>query len=153
MKHTLIALVIIIAIPSLILGQAISPNISCEQTAKELEAKVSKISQDLDKVAFEKFAADDLIIIRPDGETRNKKQQAETFSIVPPNIVISFSSEDIKIRVCSEAIIVTTGKDIVKATDKDSKESELQNSWFTRIYEKRRGQWQIVFNQLTSTNQ
>ncbi len=153
MKHTLIVLAIIIAVPSLTLGQGASQNISCEQTAKGLEAKVSKITQDLDKAAFEQFVADDVIIIRADGETASKKQQLTSFPKPSPNIVFSFNSEDIKIRVCNETIIVTTGKDIVKATEKGNQEMDAQNYWFTRIYERRRGQWQLVFNQLTSTNQ
>ena len=151
MKHILIALAIITAIPSFTLGQATSQNISCEQSAKELEAKVSKMTQDLDKAAFEKFVAEDVIIIRADGETISKKRQAASLN-PSPNLAFSFSSTDIKIRVCSETIIVTTGKDIVKAAEKGSK-SDIQNYWFTRIYEKRRGQWQLVFIQLTSTNE
>lgn len=151
MKHILIALAIITAIPSLTLGQATAQNISCEQSAKELEAKFSKITQDLDKAGFEKFVADDVIIIRADGKTISKKQQVESF-YPPPNLVFSFNSTDIKIRVCSEMIIVTTGKDIVKIAEKGSK-GDIHNYWFTRMYEKRRGQWQLVFTQLTSINE
>ncbi|MDQ3748180.1 MAG: nuclear transport factor 2 family protein [Acidobacteriota bacterium] len=152
MKLILISLAMIIAIPSFILGQATSQNISCEQTAKELESKITKITQDLDKAAFEEFVSEDVIIIRADGETTSKKEQSASFSL-PSGLVFSFTTEDIKIRACGEMSIVTTGKDIIKATEKKSKKSATQNYWFTRVYEKRQGRWQLVFNQLTSTNE
>lgn len=139
--------------PSLALGQATSPSRSCEQTAKELEARITKITQELDSAAFEQFVADDVVIIRADGEITTKKQQATTFRGAS-NLVISFSSRDIKIRICSETTIVTTGKDIVKAREKGTNENDIQDYyWFIRIYEKRRGQWFLVFNQLTSANE
>lgn len=152
MKYILTTVAIIMAIASITMGQTTSQNTSCEQTAKELESKVSRISQELNKAIFEQFVSDDVIIIGSDGETKSKKQLAASFN-PPPDFVFSFNSADIKIRVCSETIILTTGKDIVKATEKGSKESDTQNYWFTRIYEKRRGQWQLIFNQLTSTNE
>jgi len=152
MKDILIAVAMIIVIPSLTLGQASSQRISCEQTAKELESKISKITQNLDKAAFEQLVSGDVIIINAIGETLSKKQQLASFDL-PPNLIFSFTTIDIKIRVCGETSVVTTGKDIVEVREKGKKESEAQSYWFTRIYEKRRGQWQLVFNQLTSTNE
>jgi len=153
MKLILISVAIIIAIPSFILGQATSQSVSCEQTAKELESKITKISQDLNKAAFEEFVADDVIIIRADGETTSKKEQSKVSFNLPPDLAFSFTSENIKIRACGESSIVTTGKDIVKFTNKKTKETATQNYWFTRVYEKRQGRWQNVYNQLTSTNE
>jgi hypothetical protein len=147
MKYFLIAVAIFTVFPSLANGQ------TCEQTAKELESKISKITQDLDKAAFGKFVADDALFILADGSTANKKKQAESFPKLPSNIVFSLSSEDIKIRTCGETSIITTGKDIISAVNKSSKETGTQNYWFTRIYEKRQGSWQLIFNQLTSTNE
>ena len=153
MRYILVVLAIIMLTPSLALGQATSPSRSCEQTAKELEARITKITQELDSAAFEQFVADDVVIIRADGETTTKKQQATTFRGAS-NLVISFRSTDIKIRICSETTIVTTGKDIVKAREKGSNENDTQDYyWFTRIYEKRRAKWFLVFNQLTSANE
>jgi competence protein ComGC len=152
MKLILISVAIIIAIPSFILGQATSQSLSCEQTAKELESKITKITQDLDKPAFEEFVSDDVIIIRADGETTSKKEQSASFNL-PPNLVFSFTSENIKVRACGESSIITTGKDIIKATEKKSKKTAIQDYWFTRIYEKRQGRWQLIYNQLTSTNE
>ena len=143
----------ILAIPAIMLGQTTSQNISCEQTAKELESKISKITQDLDKAAFQDFVSDDVIIIRADGETASKKEQIESFLNPPPNVTFFFTSQDIKIRACGESSIITTGKDILKATDIKSKKTGSQNYYFTRIYEKRQGRWQLIYNQLTSTNE
>ena len=153
MKLILISVAIIIAIPSFILGQATSQSVSCEQTAKELESKISKISQNLDKTAFEEFVSDDVIIIRADGEIASKKEQQSASFNLPPNLVFSFTTQNIKIRACGESSIVTTGKDIIKATEKGSKETITQDYWFTRVYEKRQGRWQLIYNQLTSTNE
>ena len=152
MKYILIIVAMVIALSSLTLGQAVSQGLGCEQTAKELELKVSKITQHLDKPAFEQFVSDDVVIINATGETLSKKQQIASFNL-PPNLVFSFTTKDVRIRVCGEMSIVTTGKDIVEVKEKGEKENAAQSYWFTRIYEKRRGQWQLVFNQLTSTNE
>jgi hypothetical protein len=122
------------------------------QTAKELESRVSKITQELDKAAFEQFVADDVVIINATGGTLSKKQQLASFTL-PSNLTFSFTTVDVKTRVCGQTNIVTTGKDIVEFREKGKNEREAQSYWFTRIYEKRRGQWQLVFNQLTSTNE
>lgn len=152
MKSILIIVAMLIALSPLTLGQATPQVVSCEQTAKELDLKVTTITQSLDKAAFEQFVSDDVVIINATGETLSKKQQRAAFDL-PPNIIFSFKTIDVKIRVCGEMSIVTTGKDIVEVREKGKKESEAQSYWFTRIYEKRRGQWQLVFNQLTSTNE
>ncbi len=152
MKYILITVALIMALRPFALGQATPQRISCEQTAKELELKVSSITRNLDKAAFEQFVSGDVVIINANGETRSKRQQTASFDL-PPNLVFSFKTIDVKIRVCGEMSIVTTGKDIVEFREKGKDESEAQAYWFTRIYEKRRGQWQLVFNQLTSTNE
>ena len=152
MKCVLTAAAMLIALSSLAPGQATSQGMRCEQTAKELELKVNKITQNLDKAAFEQLVSDDVVIINAAGETRSKKQQTASFDL-PPDLVIAFTTKDMKIRVCGEMSIVTTGKDIVEIGKKSEKENAAQSYWFTRIYEKRRGQWQLVFNQLTSTNE
>jgi ketosteroid isomerase-like protein len=151
-KYILVNVAMVIALSSLTPGQATSQGLSCEQTAKELEARVGEITQDLDKTAFEQFVSDDAVIINATGETLTKKQQSASFNL-PPDFIFSFTTKDIKIRVCGEMSIVTTGKDIVEVRKKGENENAAQSYWFTRIYEKRRGQWLLVFNQLTSTNE
>jgi ketosteroid isomerase-like protein len=152
LKYILITVVMVIELSSLPLGRATSQGTSCEQTAKELELKVTNVTRNLDKAAYEQFVSDDAIIINATGETRSKKQQTASFDL-PPNLVFSFKTIDVKIRVCGDTNIVTTGKDIVEFREKDKSGSEAQSYWFTRIYEKRQGQWKLVFNQLTSTNE
>jgi hypothetical protein len=151
-KYILITLVIVIALSSLPSGRATAQGTSCEQTAKELELKITNITRNLDKAAYEQFVSDDVVIINATGETLSKKQQTASFDI-PPNLEFSFKTVDVKIRVCGELSIVTTGKDIVEFREKGKNGSEGQSYWFTRIYDKRRGKWQLVFNQLTSTNE
>jgi hypothetical protein len=150
-KIILITAIALIAIPSVMLGQATSQNTSCEDTAKELEAKITEITRSLDKAAFEKFVSDDVLIIQADGSRTPKNVQLLSSFNPPPNLTFSFESKDIKVRACSETNIVTTGKDIVIFTKKGSKKSETQYYYFARAYEKREGQWQLVFNQLTKT--
>lgn len=152
MKYILITLVIVIALSSLPPARAAAQGTSCEQTAKELELKATNITRNLDKSAYEQFVSDDVIIINAAGETLSKKQQTASFDI-PPNLEFPFKTVDVKIRVCGELSIVTTGKDIVEFREKGKSGSEGQSYWFTRIYEKRQGQWLLVFNQLTSTNE
>ena len=153
MKHLLTILAIVITIPISTLGQTSSQNFSCEQTAKELESKVSKITRDLDKTLFEQFLSDDAIIINASGETLNKKQQTNAFPKQIPNITFSFTVTNMKIRACGETSIITTGKDVIEARDTAKKSSDTQAYYFSRTYEKRQGQWQLIFNQLTSTNE
>jgi hypothetical protein len=152
MKHILIIVSAVAACSFLTSGRATAQDMSCEQTAKELESKVSKITRDLDKAAFEQFVADDVVIINATGETRSKKQQTASFTL-PANLTFSFTTVEVKTRVCGQNSIVTTGKDMVEFREKGKNERESQSYWFTRIYEKRRGLWQLVFNQLTSTNE
>lgn len=149
MKRILIVVAIVIAIPSLTLRQVASQDKSCEQTAKELEARISQISQTFDKAGYEQFVSDDAVIIGNNGEVLSKKQEAASLNRPPELTSVSFTTKDMKIRVCGETSIVVTGKDIITAKEKGEKESAVQSYWFTRIYEKRRGQWQIVYIQLT----
>jgi ketosteroid isomerase-like protein len=150
-KNIFITAVAVMAIPSAMLGQAASQNTSCEITAKELEAKVTEITQNLDKAAFEQFVSDDALIIQGDGRRKRKSQQVASSFNPPPNLAFSFTTKDINVRACGETSIVTTGKDIVTFTKKGSKKSEIQYYYFTRAYEKREGKWQLVFHQLTRT--
>lgn len=152
MKSILITVALVIAVSPLTPGQAASQGVSCEQTAKELESRITKITRDLDKPAFEQFVSDDAVIINAAGETLTKKQQTASFNL-PPDLIFSFTTKDIKIRVCGDTSIVTTGKDIVEVKKKGENDNAAQSYWFARIYEKRRGQWLLVFNQLTSTNE
>ena len=149
MKHILIALAIIIAIPSLTLRQVASQGKSCEQTAKELEARISQISQTFDKAGYEQFVSDDAVIIGSNGEAASKKHEAASLNRPPELTSVSFTTKDVEIRVCGETNIVVTGKDVITAKVKGEKENAVQRYWFTRIYEKRRGQWQLVYIQLT----
>ena len=153
MKHILIAIAIVIVIPPLTLRQAASQSKSCEQIAKELESKITEISQSFDRAGYEQFVSDDAVIIGNNGGVLTKKQEAASLNRPPELTSITFTTKDMKIRVCGETSIVTTGKDIVEAREKGKKENATQSYWFTRIYEKRQGQWQLVFNQLTSTNE
>jgi ketosteroid isomerase-like protein len=150
MKRILISVALVGALS--FTGYTTPQSVNCSQTAKELELRISNITRNLDKAAFEEFVSDDVVIINATGETLTKKQQTASFA-KPPNIEFSFRTIDVKIRVCGEDSIVTTGKDIVEARDKGTKEVEAQSYWFTRIYEKRQGHWQLVLNQLTSTNE
>lgn len=152
MRHVLITGAAVLALSILTPGQSTPQSTNCEQAAKELESKVSDINRNLDKAAFEQFVSDDAVIINAAGETLDKKQQTASFDL-PPNLVFSFRTIDLKVRVCGETNIVTTGKDIVEVREKSKTEGEAQSWRFTRIYEKRRGRWQLVFNQLTSTNE
>jgi hypothetical protein len=149
MRHILIVVAIVIAIPSLTLRQAASQNTSCEQTAKELESRVSKITQSFDKTGYEQFVSDDVVIIGNNGEVLSKKQEVASLNRPPDLTSVSFTTKDMKIRVCGETSILVTGKDIITAREKGEKESAVQSYWFTRLYEKRRGQWQLVYEQLT----
>jgi ketosteroid isomerase-like protein len=151
MKRIFIALAIAIAIPSLTPGQAASQTKSCEQTAKELELRVSTISQNFDKAGFEQLVADDAVLIDSVGEAKSKRQElAASFNPSPDLTFESYTMKDVKIRVCGETSIVITGTDILKAKEKGQKESLAQSYWFTRIYERRRGQWQLVYQQISS---
>ncbi len=149
MKHILIAVAIVIAIPLLSLRQAAPQNTSCEQTAKELESRISNISQGFDKAGYEQFVSDDAVIIANNGEALSKKQEVAALKRPPELTSVFFTTKDVKIRVCGETNIVVTGKDIITAKEKSEKESAVQSYRFTRIYEKRQGQWQLVYNQLT----
>ena len=150
MKHTSIAVALIIAFPVLAAAQITSQNADCEQTAKSLEAKASKILQTFDKKSYEQFAADDVVIINSDGSRETKQQQAASFIRPPEMGSLSFTTKDVKVRVCTETSIVVTGTDIIKASKKGSKETLDASWWFTRIYEKRETQWRLVYNQLTT---
>ena len=149
MKHILIAIAIAIVIPPVTLRQAASQSKSCEQIAKELESKITEISQSFDRAGYEQFVSDDAVIIGNNGGVLTKKQEAASLNRPPELTSITFNTKDMKIRVCGETSIVVTGKDIITAKEKGEKESAIQSYWFTRIYEKRRGQWQLVYIQLT----
>ena len=149
MKRALIAAAAAAALSSPAPGQAAPQGAACDRTAKELEAKISHISQNLDRAAFEQFVAEDVSIINAAGEKLSKKQQTDSFNI-PPGVVLTFRTSDMKTLVCAETSIVTHGKDTVEVREKGKTEGESQSWWFTRVYEKRRGRWQLILNQLTS---
>jgi ketosteroid isomerase-like protein len=153
MKYTLIILAMIFAIPALTFGQTTTQNTACEQTARDLEAKVSKITQNLDKAGYAQIVADDAVIINSDGAVETKEKQAASFMPIPEGASITFTSQDLKIRACGDTTIVITGKDLVTAKMKGRKDVMEQSWWFTRIYEKRLGSWQLIYNQLTTINE
>jgi ketosteroid isomerase-like protein len=149
MKYALVILATVFAIPALTFGQTTTQNAACEQTARDLEAKVSKITQNLDKAGYAQIVADDAVIINSDGAVETKAQQAASFVPIPDGGSITFTSQDLKIRACTETTIVITGRDLATAKMKGKKDVMEQSWWFTRIYEKRPGNWRLIYNQLT----
>lgn len=150
MKRILIAIAIIISIQSLTLAQTASQSKSCEQTARGLELRMGEIFQTFDKTGYEQLVSDDVVMVDNNGEISSKKQEIASLNRPPELTSISLTTKDVKIRVCGEMNIVITGKDIITIKEKGEKESEDRSFWFTRIYEKRQAQWQLVYSQVTA---
>lgn len=153
MRRILVTVAIVLAVPALTLGQAAPQSTGCEQTAKKLELIVGEITQNFDRAGYERLVSDDAVLINSLGEAKSKKEEVASLNRPAELTFISFTTEDVKIRVCGETSIVTAGRDVMKARMKGEKEELVQSYWFIRIYEKRRGQWQLVYNQLTDVRE
>ncbi|MBA2620272.1 MAG: nuclear transport factor 2 family protein [Acidobacteria bacterium] len=149
MKRIFITLAIVLTISSLALWQTVSQSKSCEQTAKELELRGIEIAQNFDKAGYGQFLSDDAVIIANNGEAFSKNQGIASLTRPTDLTSVSYATKDVNIRICGETNIVVIGKDITTIKEKGKKESTIQLYWFTRVYEKRRAQWQLIYSQLT----
>lgn len=116
-----------------------------EQNIKRLEREKSEALIKKDVSSLRQIIADDFVGIESTGTAVDKIKfigDVETGS----EKVQSVSHENIKVRISGDAAIVTGHTNIVRAKENGSQNAQV---FFTNVWTKRAGQWQIVNSQAT----
>jgi ketosteroid isomerase-like protein len=152
MKASLI-IVIMLALSPIIYGQAKNkPAITAskdEQALMELERVYADAVARQDTKVIDSLFDDSFVAISSRAEVRDKT--AEINDIKPPTptpdfVLEGFNLEDIKVRLFGSTAVVT-GRSILKTNYKGR--SSAITFRYTRVYVKRKKNWQVVAQQLT----
>ncbi|HEV7844534.1 MAG TPA: nuclear transport factor 2 family protein [Pyrinomonadaceae bacterium] len=146
MKRLLILIALLFSLSTLADGQ--TPAVSKEELEiKEMERKLSQALTTLDKAALLKLMADEYVSTDSRSVVSNREQEINAFTL-PANVTVkSFDIEDMNVRVFEGNTAVVTGLDILRL--KYQGEDVNLPFRFTRVYVKRKGQWQIVAQHVT----
>ena len=120
-----------------------------ERSIRDLEQTYRNAVVRQDVAALDRILADDFVATSSRGEVRSKAQ--EIADIKPAEhsddfVTEGFELDDIKVRIFGNTAIVT-GRSTLKVKYKGRSNTTLFR--YTRVYVKRKGNWQAVAQQLT----
>lgn len=148
-----LTIVIMMAISTLTLGQAKNRAANTaskdEQALLELERMYADAVARQDTSVIDRLFDDSFIAISSRAEVRSKTEELN--DIKPPTsspdfVLEGFHLEEIKVRVFGGTAVVT-GRSILKTNYKGK--SNTLTFRYTRVYVKRKRDWQVVAQQLT----
>lgn len=141
MKRFLIASLVLTIVASPLFGQT---SASVEQDVIKMDKAFDDATMKKDRAALEKLIASDYFYIHSNGQTSDKA--AEIKDAMSMNWTGS-KLENVKARTYGDVVIVT-GVQTLTGTAKGYVSGAR---WYTDIWAKRNGQWQIVGGQSTLT--
>jgi ketosteroid isomerase-like protein len=116
-----------------------------EQELVALENAWSRASVNRDKVAMERFYADEYIFTNEDGTVSNKAKDI-TDSTTGEFHLMSYQFEDMKVHLYGDVAVVT-GRNTIKGIWEDINHDISGPYRFTDVFVKRNGRWQCVASQ------
>jgi hypothetical protein len=148
MKRSLVMCALLIAVSSLVLGQATGRKESKrEERAKEelmqLERDIGKANVNRDYAFFERVEADEFIFTDSGGGITTKKEDLESVKTPanPDSKLLSYEVDDMKV-VLYDKMAVVTGRSTLKGINKG--QEWTGQSRFTDVFVWRENRWQIV---------
>jgi uncharacterized protein (TIGR02246 family) len=129
---------------AVIAGSVHAQKISRDET--EVRAAIEKWAdavKDRDQKALDSLFADDLFITDTNGGTRGKKEELQVLKPSETMKTLSVTNENIAVRIYdkSKTAIVTA---VVKMIFEISGKQSSMAMRYTSVWEKRKGNWQIV---------
>ena len=129
---------------AVIAGSVHAQKISRDET--EVRAAIGKWAdavKDRDQKALDSLFADDLFITDTNGGTRGKKEELQVLKPSETMKTLSVTNENIAVRIYdkSKTAIVTA---VVKMIFEISGKQSSMAMRYTSVWEKRKGNWQIV---------
>ena len=146
MKHTLVIVVVMLAVTSMALGQKQSAKSdqrrNVEQVIRRLDDERIQAQVHADATALDRIYADDFVGVGPSGTVRSKPQVIADFTSGDLKFQ-SITTDEVQVRVYGNTAVETglstmTGQDKGKDVPRDTR--------FTRVWVKQRGRWRLVAN-------
>ena len=146
MNRILCIAVVVFTVTALTLAQQQSTRETQRQRVvtaiRELDEQRIQAQIHADRVALDRIYAEDFVGIGPSGTVRTKPQVLADFTSHDLKFQ-SITTEDVRIRVYGNTVVETgrstmVGQDKGKVVPRDNR--------FTRVWVRRRGQWQLVAN-------
>lgn len=150
MRHTIILMILVAAIPFCVGQSSASQASQAEQEVRKLERAWLDAYEQYDAKAMDAIVADDFTITFPDGSMQTKPQIIGSLK-APGNSASSslkFYTEDVQSRVYNDTVVILMGR-VVTEYVRDGKTMKEQNR-YTDTYVKRGGRWQVVASHLSN---
>lgn len=131
-------------------GQAVqAPAGRVQEQLKKLEEEWATAFIKRDAAALQRILADDYVIIDENGSVSNKAQAIRDLTS-GETVFESIRFDDLKVRVYGAFAIVTGGEIVTTRTNNISETSTYR---FTDVFALRRGRWQAVSSQFTTSSE
>jgi uncharacterized protein DUF4440 len=127
----------------------VAPNVLAQDSVNRLitiEHERLRSLVDADMPAARRYHADDFQLINPDGGTMSKEQYLGRVADGSLNY-IEWEPEEIRVRLYGGSAVIRY-KAHLRVSVKGSA-GRVVNFWHTDLYEKRNGQWQVVWAHAT----
>ena len=153
MRHTLILMILVAALPSSFgqLNAAQAGQASqAEQEVRKLERAWLDAYEQFDAKAMDAIVADDFTITFPNGSTETKQQILDSIKAPrnPASPALKFYTEEVQSRVYGDNVVILMGRVITEYV-RDGKQMKEQNR-YTDTYVKRGKRWQVVASHLSN---